>query len=93
MGRIPKGALCAKGIICLFAIGATCSSASASSIYMIPPSALALAAASLPAGSHCLYLTYDKNGNRLSRSTSAIAMTSPAWGASIYGCSRWGALP
>lgn len=90
MDKFGKGALRAFRIAVAFAASMICSAASASPIYIFPASAVALIGASLPAGSQCLYMTYDANGNRLNRSSSVIAAASATWGVSAYGCSRWG---
>jgi hypothetical protein len=78
----------AIGFFCVIFAGAISAPVSAASVYMLPYSALV--AASLQAGSRCVYMTYDKNGNRLSRSSLVIPATSAAWGSSVFGCSRWG---
>ena len=90
MEKFGKGALRASGITFACAASMICSAANGSPIYIVPASAVALIGASLPAGSQCLYMTYDGNGNRLSRSSSVIPASSATWGASAYGCSRWG---
>lgn len=90
MGEASWSMLGARGSLCAFAAVMICSPASASSIYMVPTSAVVLAVASFPATSQCLYMTYDKNGNRLNRSSSVISAAPASWGASAYGCSRWG---
>jgi hypothetical protein len=90
MEKLGKGALRASGITFACSASMICSAASASPIYIVPASAVALIGASLPAGSQCLYITYDTNGNRLTRSSSVIAAAPATWGASAYGCSRWG---
>lgn len=81
-------ALRAIGFFCVFSAGAISAPVSAASVCLLPYSALA--AVSLQAGSRCVYMTYDKNGNRLSRSSLVIPATSAAWGSSVFGCSRWG---
>jgi hypothetical protein len=83
-----NSALRAIGFFCVFFAGSIPTPASAASVCLLPYSALATA--SLQAGSHCVYMTYDKNGNRMSRSSLAIPATSAAWGSSVFGCSRWG---
>jgi hypothetical protein len=93
MDTFVKGALRGSGITFACAASMICSPASASPIYIVSPSALALIAASLPAGSQCLYITYDRNGNRLNRSSSVIAAAPATWGVSAFGCSRWSVSP
>ena len=44
----------------------------------------------LPAGARCAHISYDLNGNRLVRDAATIPSASAAWGASLFGCSRWG---
>lgn len=90
MSKTKNGALRVRFGMFVFMAGVICSPASASSIFILPSSALVVASASFPVGSQCLQLAYDRNGNRLSRSSSVISTTSASWGASVYGCSRWG---
>lgn len=88
MYRRGNSALRAIGFFCVVSASAAPAPASAMSAYLLPYSALV--AVSLQASSRCVYMTYDKNGNRLSRSSLVIPSTSAAWGTSVFGCSRWG---
>lgn len=85
-----RGALSAKGLFCIFLASMIYAPVSAHPIYFLPSSVAVLASASLTSEGHCVYLTYDKNGNRLARSSAVISVAPASWGASVYGCSRWG---
>jgi len=37
----------------------------------------------------CYLLAYDKNGNRVSQSSTAITNSPATWGATQYGCAVW----
>jgi len=93
MAELRKGASRVMGTFCTFLAGASCAPAHALSPYALPPSTLVVALASLQAGGRCLYLTYDQNGNLLTRSSSTLASGPASWGSSAFGCSRWGSLP
>lgn len=93
MAELRKGAFRVIGVFCAFLAGATCAPAHAVSPYALPSSALVVAMASLQAGGQCLYMTYDQNGNRLTRSSSTLASGPASWGSSAFGCSRWGTSP
>jgi hypothetical protein len=93
MANLRKGALRAIGTFCVFLAGATCSPAHALSPFALPSSAQVVAMISLQAGGQCLYMTYDLNGNRLTRSSSTLASGPASWGSSAFGCSRWGTSP
>lgn len=47
-------------------------------------------AAMLSAGARCAHISYDLNGNRLARDAATVPSASVVWGASFFGCSRWG---
>lgn len=90
MGRLQKGAFRATGVFCAILVSANCAPANALSPYILPSSVLVVAMVSLPAGGQCLYMTYDRNGNRLTRSSSTLASGAASWGSSAFGCFRWG---
>jgi hypothetical protein len=43
----------------------------------------------LGAGSSCVLLSYDANGNRLAQAVTTISTTGAMWGASSFGCFIW----
>lgn len=43
----------------------------------------------LGAGSSCVFLTYDANGNRQAQTITTISTTGATWGASSFGCFIW----
>ncbi|MDP2129902.1 MAG: hypothetical protein U0975_08430 [Erythrobacter sp.] len=90
MKKISTCRILAKPVCALFLWGGISQPASAHPLVLILPVAAPVAAVSLPAGSQCLYLAYDQNGNRISRSASVISQSSASWGGSVFGCSHWG---
>lgn len=37
----------------------------------------------------CVYVTYDKNGNRLTQSAATVTTAQTTWGSGTYGCFDW----
>jgi hypothetical protein len=37
----------------------------------------------------CVYVTYDKNGNRLTQNVGSVTTNQTLWGAGTYGCFDW----
>lgn len=46
-------------------------------------------AAMLSANNHCIHITYDKNGNRLTQAGVPVTTTPTTWGSGTYGCFTW----
>lgn len=57
---------------------------------LIAPNASSYVLASVPPTSSCFQYTYDRNGNRLSSSTSTVVNGGAVWGSATYGCATWG---
>ncbi len=39
--------------------------------------------------SHCIHITYDKNGNRIAQTDAPVTATPTTWGSGTYGCFTW----
>lgn len=72
-----------------FGLGLPASANAAPLAFSVPVVGPAVAVM-LPASARCVSLVYDVNGNRTSRNSSTILSANSSWGASVYGCSRWG---
>lgn len=55
-------------------------------IFTVSPPILA---AMSSANKHCIYMIYDKNGNRLSQVGIPVTTSPTAWGTGTYGCFVW----
>ena len=79
-----------RPFIAAIGLSAMVAPASASPVFLaFPVAALSIPMSSLPLTSTCVQLTYDNNGNRLSRSALPIPTSAPTWGSAVYGCSAW----
>ncbi len=62
----------------------------ASLLFLAPQSVIGLISA-VPTTSGCFQYVYDKNGNRISSSTTNVSANGAVWGSATYGCAVWGA--
>mgnify|MGYP003119333055 CR=1 FL=1 len=55
-------------------------------IFTVSPPILA---AMSSANRHCISITYDKNGNRITQADVLVTTTPTIWGSRTYGCFTW----
>ena len=67
---------------------AAASPAQASGVLLLAPLIMQSAAITLNVDSRCVVFTYDKNGNRITQTTSTPPATT-TWGSARYGCFAW----
>jgi hypothetical protein len=91
IARIARlGLRVGSGILGLFLLLSAPSAMASPALALLPQGVVATAAASVSLSSSCLRVTYDQNGNRLTRSTAMIVTSTSSWGAATYGCNTWG---
>lgn len=82
--------VCRTGLLVSFGFMAmSAGHARANPLIVISTLSPPILAATSSINKHCVYLTYDKNGNRLSQADVPVKTTPTTWGSGTYGCFTW----